>query len=158
MLTRRKSPWCKRPRERPIRRTSWRQLWGWGWGHRNRQPLSGSRWNCLPIHSSPHWCAEPRWRRATGRPDPRKSTTSRWDLNNSSNMFRPQHVAFISLCIAWGWLQMLPLWETGEVGRWEGRACNFRVKERGWETGLFWSVQWAFIKRKSVGWSSEHCC
>lgn len=78
-LTRKKSPWCKRPSERPIRRTFWRQLWGWGWGHRNHQPLSGSHLNYSPIRSSPHWSAEPRWRRATGRPNLRKSTTSRWD-------------------------------------------------------------------------------
>ena len=79
MFTRKRSPWCKRPSGRPIRRIFWRQLWGWGWGHRNLQPLSGSHLNCSPIHSSPHWSAEPRWRRTSGHPDLRRSTTSRWD-------------------------------------------------------------------------------
>lgn len=44
-FTRKRSPWCKRPSERPIRRIFWRRLWGWGWGHRNLQPLSGSHLN-----------------------------------------------------------------------------------------------------------------
>lgn len=81
MFTRKRSPWCKRPSERPIRRIFWRQLWGWGWGHRNLQPLSGSHLNYSPIHSSPHWSAEPHWRRATEHQNLRKSTTSRWDSN-----------------------------------------------------------------------------
>lgn len=77
-FTRKRSPWCKRPSERPIRRIFWWQLLGWGWGHRNLQPLSGSHLNYSPIHSSPRWSAEPHWRRVSGHPDLRKSTTSRW--------------------------------------------------------------------------------
>lgn len=38
--------------------------------------------------------------------------------------------------------------------RWEEKE----EEEGGGKQSCFWSVQWAFIKRKSVGWSVEHCC
>ena len=134
-FTRKRNPWCKRPSERPIRRIFWLLLLGWGWGHRNLQPLSGSHLNYLPIHSSPHWYAEPHWRRVTGHQNLRKYTTSRWDWINFKNSCQlwhpPKRFHLFSSCAAKGLLLMLPLWrmEAGGGGwywvgeRMKNRAC-----------------------------------
>lgn len=154
---RKRSPWCRRPSERPIRRIFWRLLWGWGWGHRNLQPLSGSHLNYSPIHSSPHWYAEQRWRRVTGRPNLRKSTTLRWDwisLKNSCQLLHLQNVSFNFIMYGQRAAAHDSLVEDGSRGA--GGCVTERKRE--WKPELFWSVQWAFIKRKSVGWSVDHCC
>lgn len=160
-FTRKRSPWCKRPSEKPIRRIFWRLLWGWGWGHRNLLPLSGSHLNYSPIHSSPHWYAEPRWRRASAHQNLIKSTTSRWDRvdsRKSCQLLRLQIVSFnfITMC---GQRAASSASLVGDGSRGGGWGCVCVTEwERGWKTELFWSVQWASIKRKSVGWSVDHCC